>query len=209
VSLNRPLAPLLPLPPSIHPSPLPKSLHMHFPTIPHLYTPISFLSALHLYLNCIPPLPYLLALHFTFLNYLWQLSCYQNLSPPFFHTTTSFPDPQSPTPAWPIPSPCPHLLPTPPFHFSNHLWTFLEVDLYSIPCIHVHTLLLSLNIEDLTAFFGCSKLPGKGECTAIYGENQVPKKRPNIHIAPSIHTQCIPYSKCAVRGPCGAPMQPQ
>src|ERR1700683_4250931 len=125
---------------------------MRFSTSPYLYTPISLLSALHLHLNCIPPLPYLLALHFAFLNYLWLLSCSQNLSPPFFHTTTSFPDPQ-PLPGPPHPISLPLPAPTPYFRFFNHLWTLLEVDLYFIPCIHVHTLLLSLNIEDLTAFF--------------------------------------------------------
>ena len=120
VSLNQPLTPLLLLPPPYIPLPCPKSLPMHFPTIPRLYTPISFLSALHLHLNCIPPLPYLLALHFAFLNYIWLLSCSPNLSPPFFHTTTSFPNPQPlPGPSHPISLPLP--APTPHFRLFNHL----------------------------------------------------------------------------------------
>ena len=144
VSLNQPLTPLLLLLPPYIPLPCPKSLSMHFPTIPHLYTPISFLSALHLHLNCIPPLPYLLALHFAFLNYIWLLSCSPNLSPPFFHITTSFPDPQPLLgPSYfiflPLPAPTPH------FRFFNHLWILLEVDLYSIPCnMYIHYLYHSI-----------------------------------------------------------------
>src|ERR1700683_4748943 len=182
---------------------------MRFSTSPYLYTPISFLSALHLHLNCIPPLPYLLAFHFAFLNYLWLLSCSQNLSPPFFHTTTSFPDP--PTPAWPIPSHLP--APTCPHSIFSLFQPFMDAFRGRFVFYSMYTCTYTIVIIEYRRFdrffFGCSKLPGKGECTAIYGGSQGSKKRPNIHIAPSIHTQCIQYSKCAVMGPCGAPMQPQ
>jgi len=83
---------------------------------------------------------------------------------------------------YPISSPYLTLSHCPPF--SLFLTQFMDdfcIHLYYTSSVYVHTLLVAMNGNYLTTFWGCNKLPGQREYILDYCGNWGLKKHTNIH----------------------------
>ena len=150
-----------------------------------------------------PPYP-----HFRFFDAIY--------SSPFAHRTlphhyTSIPRVfQSP---WPSRHPIlsPYLTLSPCLPFSLFLEQFMDdfcIHFYYTSSVYVHTLLVAMNSNCLTPFWGCNKLPGQRKCILDYLGNWHLKKHTNIHTYPLIHTQGMLYVTFSLGRPCGNLLQP-
>ena len=124
-----------------------------------------------------------------------------HLYPEFFKAPDHLDIPFYP-PTWPCP-PVPHFR-----FFSEQFMDDFCIHFYYTSSVYVHKLLVAMNSNCLTPFWGCNKLPGQRKCILDYLGNWHLKKHTNIHTYPLIHTQGMLYVTFSLGRPCGSLLQP-